>query len=47
MKKSTKILIYIIGGLALASLIGLAVTGWQIGWGPFKGLFKYLIKIKT
>lgn len=31
---------YTIGGLLAASLIGLAVTGWQIGWGPFKALFK-------
>lgn len=40
MKKTTK---WIVGtgiGLVAASLVGLAVTGWQIGWGPFKFLFK-------
>ena len=40
MKKSVKIMILSVSGLAAASLIGLAVTGYEIGWGPFKGLFK-------
>ena len=40
MKKSAKIALWTIGGLAAASLAGLIITGWQIGWGPFKGLFK-------
>ena len=30
----------ILGILAALCIIGLAVTGWQIGWGPFKFLFK-------
>ena len=30
----------ITAGLALAALTGLLITGWQIGWGPFKGVFK-------
>ena len=25
---------------AVAVLAGLMITGWQIGWGPFSGLFK-------
>lgn len=40
MKKGVKITVWSVGGLMLASLIGLAVTGWQVGWGPFKSLFK-------
>ena len=40
MKKSVKITLWTLGGLAAASLAGLVITGWQIGWGPFKGLFK-------
>ena len=40
MKKGTKILLCSFGGLTFACLIGLAVTGWQIGWGPFAFLFK-------
>lgn len=40
MKKSVKFIFIVVIGLAFASLIGLMVTGWQIGWGPFKGLFK-------
>ena len=38
MRKS--MIIWILGGLAAACLLGLLITGWQIGWGPFKGLFK-------
>ena len=40
MKKTTK---WIVGtgiGLVAASLVGLVVTGFSIGWGPFKFLFK-------
>ncbi len=40
MKNGAKITLGIGGGLAAACLIGLAVTGYQIGWGPFRGLFK-------
>ncbi|MBR2671280.1 MAG: hypothetical protein IKE27_03690 [Oscillospiraceae bacterium] len=40
MNRVTKSALGIGGGLAAAGLIGLAVTGWQIGWGPFRGLFK-------
>ncbi len=40
MKKGSGIAIRIAGGVAAACVAGLAVTGWQIGWGPFKGLFK-------
>ena len=29
-----------LGVLAASCVIGLAVTGWQIGWGPFSFLFK-------
>ena len=40
MKKSMKITAVVLGVLLLAGLIGLAVTGYEIGWGPFSGLFK-------
>lgn len=40
MRKTTKAIVLAAGGLAVASLIGLAVTGYEIGWGPFRGLFK-------
>ena len=40
MKKGLKIILFAVCGLVAASLIGLAVTGWQIGWGPFSFLFK-------
>lgn len=40
MKKGTKIALGIGGVLAAACVIGLAVTGYEIGWGPFRGLFK-------
>lgn len=40
MKKAKKIAIGCFCGLLIACLIGLAVTGWQIGWGPFSMLFK-------
>lgn len=40
MKKAVKWTLGILGGVAGACLIGLSVTGWQIGWGPFRFLFK-------
>ena len=40
MKKRSKIVITVIICFAVACIIGLAVTGWQIGWGPFSFLFK-------
>ena len=40
MRRAAKIALGIGGGVAAACLAGLAVTGWQIGWGPFRGLFK-------
>ena len=40
MGKGLKIVLFSVCGLLLASLIGLGVTGWQIGWGPFAFLFK-------
>lgn len=27
-------------GVGAAVALGMAITGWQIGWGPFRGLFK-------
>ena len=39
MKKTIKILLIAVGTALLAVLIGLAVTGYEIGWGPFGGLF--------
>ena len=35
-----KITAVALGVLLLTGLIGLAVTGYEIGWGPFSGLFK-------
>ena len=40
MKKRHKIAFGFGCGLAAACVIGLAVTGYEIGWGPFRGLFK-------
>ncbi len=40
MKKTMKWAVGITGGVVGACVIGLAVTGWQIGWGPFRFLFK-------
>lgn len=40
MGRKTRIALWSAGLLAVSSLIGLAVTGWQIGWGPFAFLFK-------
>ena len=40
MNKTMKWTIGILSSVAGACLIGLAVTGWQIGWGPFRFLFK-------
>ena len=40
MSKKTRIALVGIGVLAASCTIGLAVTGWQIGWGPFSFLFK-------
>lgn len=39
--KHLKTILIVAAGLALACIIGLAVTGWQIGWGPFAGLFDW------
>lgn len=41
MKKKHKIILIVsivVGSLALASLTGLIVTGYEIGWGPFETL---------
>ena len=40
MKDEAKLALGVAGGLAAAGLTGLAVTGREIGWGPFRGLFK-------
>ena len=40
MKKSVTVFLGFGGGLVIASLIGLAVTGRKIGWGPFRFLFQ-------
>ena len=39
MKKSVKIAGISIVSLALACLLGLIITGAQIGWGPFASLY--------
>ena len=41
MKKKTKIILIssIAGGVVVASLAGLIITGATIGWGPFQGLY--------
>lgn len=39
-KKIIKITGITLGALFAVSLAGLAITGWQIGWGPFAFLFK-------
>lgn len=41
MKKSLKIMIFIVSTLLLASIIGLIITGMRIGWGPFAFLFNW------
>lgn len=40
-KKAIKIVTCGTGGLALLSLIGLLITGWKIGWGPFASLYDW------
>lgn len=40
MEKAMKITFFVLCGVLLAGLVGLAVTGWQTGWGPFDFLFK-------
>lgn len=40
MKKRAKIALGVGCGLLAACVVGLAVTGYEIGWGPFRGLFK-------
>lgn len=40
MRKGLKTMMWISGILIIAVLVGLAVTGWQIGWGPLRFLFK-------
>ena len=40
MSKGKKVMLWIIIVLLIAVLAGLIITGWQIGWGPFSGLFK-------
>ena len=42
MKKTIKILLIAVGTALLAALIGLAVTGYEIGWGrvPVQGMGK-------
>jgi len=39
--KGLKIVICVLSGVAVACLIGLAVTGYMIGWGPFARLRYY------
>lgn len=41
MKKKRNILIAVVGLAFAAPLVGLIVTGWQIGWGPFAGLYDW------
>lgn len=41
MKKGIKILIISISVLAVASLLGLIITGAKIGWGPFASLYSW------
>lgn len=41
MKKGIKIAVIAVSSLVLACVAGLAVTGWQIGWGPFAGLYDW------
>lgn len=41
MNKTAKILIVVAAGILIACLIGLAVTGYMIGWGPFARLRYY------
>ena len=41
MKKSVKIAGISIASLALACLLGLIITGAQIGWGPFASLYSW------
>ncbi len=40
MKRGVRVMLWVIGAGLLAVLIGLAVTGYEIGWGPFGFLFK-------
>lgn len=39
--KSIKIIISVVSVLLIAVLSGLAITGWQINWGPFAFLHSY------
>ena len=41
MKKGVKIAGFSIMSLAIASLLGLIITGVQIGWGPFASLYSW------
>lgn len=41
MRKKRSILIVAAGLIVAAPLVGLIVTGWQIGWGPFAGLYDW------
>lgn len=43
--KKLKIVAVSVGVLVLACMMGLAVTGWQIGWGPFAGLYDWDRKV--
>lgn len=40
MSNKGKTVLGISSGLFAVCLIGLAITGYEIGWGPFRGLFK-------
>lgn len=40
MRKSRKWTIGIVMGITALAVAGLAITGWQTGWGPFRRLFK-------
>lgn len=46
MKKSMKIAGITIGVLATASIVGLAITGYKIGWGPFQFLHTWDADVK-
>lgn len=41
MKKCVKIIIAVVAALLAACLLGLIITGAQIGWGPFASLYSW------
>lgn len=46
MKKSMKIAGITVGVLATASIVGLVITGYKIGWGPFQFLHTWDADVK-